>query len=422
MQVYEQLVGHCVGGFVQPASRPVTWQVPLPSDCVSRVGFEAHEAMLPYDARSFQGYRLLHEYLAFPQRLMFVRVSGLAEAFRRCPGKQLDLILLMNSAEQGLDRLVDAENFKLYCAPVINLFPKRADRIHLTDRFSEFHVVPDRTRPLDFEVYQVLGVTGHGAQAGEEMEFRSFYSAKDFDAQTGAYYVVHREPRRLSERERRAGRRSGYSGSEVYLSLVDAHAAPYRSDLRQLSVTTLCTNRDLPLHLPVGYGQTDFNLESAAPVETVRCLARPTHPRMAPVEGELAWRAISHLTLNYLSLIDTDEQAGASALRDLMRVYADLSGAETRKQIDGLKSIASRPVIRRVPAPGPVAFGRGVEIAVTLDDLAFEGRGAFLLGAVLERFLAKYVTTNSFTETVVRTAQRGEIMRWKPTIGKRQIL
>ena len=72
--------------------------------------------------------------------------------------------------------------------------------------------------------------------------------------------------------------------------------------------------------------------------------------------------------------------------------------------------------------PGPTSFGRGLEVTVTCDDAAFEGTGAFLLGAVLERFFAKYVSINSFTETVLRTVQRGEVMRWRPTAGLRPIL
>jgi type VI secretion system protein ImpG len=69
--------------------------------------------------------------------------------------------------------------------------------------------------------------------------------------------------------------------------------------------------------------------------------------------------------------------------------------------------------------PGPTTFGRGLEISLTCDEGAFEGSGVFLLGAVLERFFAKYVSINSFTETVLRTVQRGEIMRWPARTGLR---
>ena len=109
-------------------------------------------------------------------------------------------------------------------------------------------------------------------------------------------------------------------------------------------------------------------------------------------------------------------------MRDLLRLYADATDPATRRQVEGVRSVQTKPLTRRVAAPGPIAFARGLEVTITLDDLMFEGRGVFLLGAVLDHFFAKYVSLNSFTETVVRTADRGEVMRWPARIGKRQIL
>jgi type VI secretion system protein ImpG len=40
---------------------------------------------------------------------------------------------------------------------------------------------------------------------------------------------------------------------------------------------------------------------------------------------------------------------------------------------------------------------------------------------VLERFFARYVSLNSFTETVLSSADRGEVMRWPARLGRRQI-
>jgi type VI secretion system protein ImpG len=68
---------------------------------------------------------------------------------------------------------------------------------------------------------------------------------------------------------------------------------------------------------------------------------------------------------------------------------------------------------------GPTTFGRGLEITVTCDESAFEGSGVFLLGSVLERFFAKYTAINSFTETVLRSVQRAEVMRWPAKPGLR---
>ena len=96
--------------------------------------------------------------------------------------------------------------------------------------------------------------------------------------------------------------------------------------------------------------------------------------------------------------------------------------AEKRKQLEGLRSVQALPIVRRVPTPGLIAFARGLEITLLFDEMDFVGTGVFLLGAVLEQFLAKYAAINSFTETVIQTRQRGQIMRWPPRMGRRQIL
>jgi type VI secretion system protein ImpG len=233
---------------------------------------------------------------------------------------------------------------------------------------------------------------------------------------------VRREQRVLSQRQRRDGPRSSYIGSETFIAIVDAGRAPYSSDLRQLGLTVWCTNRDLPLSMPLGNGKTDFILDAGAPVLAVRCVAGPSQPQPSFAEGSAAWRLLNHLSLNYLSLLDTDPVQGAVALREMLALYCHPADAYGQRQVEGVRSISSRPVTRRMPSPGPITFGRGIEISVTLDDAAFEGSGAFLLGAVLAEFFAEYVSINSFTETVVRTPTRGAIMRWPAKGGTCAIL
>ena len=424
MRVYEQLFARCAGLVVRPGESTSGEQV-LDASHVEPVGFSEEEALLPYSPRSFGGYRLLQEYFALPDRFMFVKFSGLAEAAARCDSGRLDVLAVLAAAEDDLENAVDAANFALHCTPAVNLFPRRADRISVSDRHSEMHVVPDRTRPLDFEVYLITGVTGYGSAAGSERSFRPFYAATDVEAEGGegnGYYVVHRAPRPESARARQRGPRSSYLGSEVYVSLVDPEAAPYSEDLRQIAVETVCTNRDLPLQVPLGGSRGDFLLEVSAPVARVNCLSGPTPPRPSWAEGEASWRLVSHLCLNYMSLVQEEEGRGATRLRELLQLYGDLASPGLRKQVDGLVGVAARPIVRRVLAGGPVAFARGLEVELGFDESCFEGTGVFLMGAVLERFLARYVSLNSFTETVVRTRERGEIMRWRPRLGQRHTL
>jgi type VI secretion system protein ImpG len=424
-RLYEQLFSNLSGVVVlDPEGEKPTL---LGAECVRRVGFADEQALLPVESRSFQGYRLLHEYFAFPRRFMFFELTGLSDAVSGCDSDQLEVLLVFDQLDGLLENAVDASDLALFCTPAINLFPQRADRIHLNRRDSEFHVVPDRTRPLDLEVYQLTGVTGYDVDSAVRQQFRSFYAASDTGEDEGdqerAYYTVRRAPRLLSSKERRAGPRTSYFGSEVFLALVDAHDAPYRYDLSQLEIKTLCTNRDLPLYMPVGKGKTDFNLEIRAPVDSVRCVAGPSEPRpsFASTSGDAVWRLISHLSLNYLSLVNTDARTGAAALRDLLKLYGHVNDTAVQKQIDGVKSVASRPIVRRLSESGPLTFGRGLEITLTCDEAAFEGSGMFLLGAVLAQFFSRYVSINSFTETVLRTLDRGEVVRWPATIGRRQI-
>jgi type VI secretion system protein ImpG len=126
--------------------------------------------------------------------------------------------------------------------------------------------------------------------------------------------------------------------------------------------------------------------------------------------------------LNYLSLVNSSAQDGASALRDLLELYAPSADASARKQMEGVRSMTVKPVVRRLPTPGPLAFGRGLEITVGVDEMSFEGGSAFLLGSVLHHYFARYVTINSFTETVLRSETRGEISRWAPQWGARPTL
>ena len=424
MQLYEHLLANAAAVVVQPAAKPVKWHKIVDASCIQRVGFDNRQKLLPYDARSFQGYRLLHEYFSFPERFMFIELTGLGDAIRHCDENQVDVIILFRESKVELEGTIGADNFGLFCSPAVNLFEKRLDRIPVSDRFSEFHVVPDRTRAQDFEVYKLTKVMGYGARSDLLQEFLPFYLAKDVgDGNASGYYVVNRVPiPQVRDAGSKSRRSRSYAGSEAYISLVDSRAAPYSTDVKQLGIEALCTNRDLPLHMPIGIGASDFTMEKAAPCTSIRCIGPPTSPKPSHTEGEFAWRVINHLSLNYLSLNDTSGGEGGSALRDILRLYSDTSDMQTRKQIDGLKSISSRPVTRRITGSGSIAFARGLEVTINLEEAAFEGTGVFLLGAVLEQFFAKYVSINSFTETVVKTLERGEIVRWTMRNGLRPIL
>lgn len=422
-KIYERLLGEPLGLSIGKPGTPLGQRFVVQGEVIHPRGFDENEALLPYGTRAFHGYRLLREYFAFPNRFLFVSLAPLREGIRRVAAEEVELTLYLGQSDPALESAVAAEHFALYCTPAINLFEKRADRIPLTDRLEEFHLIPDRTRPIDYEVYQVLSVMGHGTRTEGDQTFEPFFRVTDKnDDDDQAYYTAIRRPRVVPEAQGGRSDRTGYVGSELFLSLVDAREAPWRSDLRELSVNTLCTNRDLPLLLGVKQGPTDFQLEAGAPVAAVRCVAGPTRPRPSFAEGDHAWRLVSHLSLNYLSLCDADPENGATTLRDLLALYADPRDPALQKQVDGVRRAETTVIRRRLPLPGPLTFGRGLQLTLTFDEAKYVGGSYFLLSAVLARFFAKYVALNSFTELTVKTLDGNEVHRWPMQLGTRQAL
>jgi type VI secretion system protein ImpG len=423
MHLHELLLSNTIALLVGPPGKAGDAQRRLlPRSCLSPVGYTDAEAMLPVTLRGFSGTRLLQEYFAFPERFLFIDIGGLREVFAGIAGNTVEIVLLLSQLGQQLDGAVAAGNFALNCVPAVNLFPKRADRIQLTEGNYEFHVVPDRTAPLDYEIYDVTALQGYDDN-GSERKFLPLYAPnREVPAQHAAYYTIWREPRLMSESARRDGPRSGYVGSEVFVSLVDPMDAPYPEKLRQVAVQTRCTNRDLPLFMRSSSGAGEFTLDGGVPVASVRAVAGPSRPSTALREGGVAWRLINLLSLNYLSLIDTEAGEAVVALRDLLSRLPQGSEPTVRRQIEALQSIETRAVVRRHPVGGPIAFGRGIEVRLTVDELGYAGGSAYLFGAAMHHYLSRHVSMNSFVETVLVSLTRGELTRWVPMRGARPVL
>jgi len=331
-QLYEQIAANTVGYYVRaPGSVKVR-----PADAVRAAGFDEDEALLPTPRRGFDGYRLLQEYFAFPDRFLFFDIEQLRGALADCTGEEAEIFLTLDRVQASLENALDPSQFRLNCTPIVNLFRHAPDRVYVDAAATEHHLVPDRNRPMDFEVYDIERVAGVNA-AGEVLEeIRPIYlsSHQSGVERSQPYYSLQRRARLLSTRQQQSGTRTNYIGTEVFLSLSDARGRPVDAEIAQLDVHALCTNRDLPIRVAFGKGRTDFQLEGTAPLEGIRCIAGPSTPRASPAFGDAAWNIISHLSLNYLSLIESDPHQGARMLRELLALYADPKDPAAARQID----------------------------------------------------------------------------------------
>jgi type VI secretion system protein ImpG len=386
--------------------------VVLPSRAIEPVGFDLDEGMFPYPVRSFPGYRLIQEYLAFPEKFLFFDLTGLDRATARGFGESVDLLFFLKRPPRAVFT-VQPENFRLGSTPVVNLFPQIAEPIALNQTKAEYRVVPDVHRPMATEVYSIDSVAGTAGYLDEPVQYEPFFSVRHAAEGRGArayWYAARRRSLRKDD-----------PGTEVDLSFVDPEFRPTAPAGEMITVRTTCTNRDLPSRLPFGGEQGDFELEGKAPVSRVRCLRRPTKTVRPPLGRASRWPLISHLALNHLSLVDTDE--GLDALREMLRVYDFTDSAVTRQQIAGITRVSSRRVAGRTGRRVGNVVCLGVEVDLEFDEANYVGSGAFLLASVLERFLGLYVSINSFSQLVARTRQReGILKRWPPRAGERTLL
>jgi type VI secretion system protein ImpG len=431
--LYEQLFGRCTGVFfryLDAFGDPVV--IRAPEACIAQIGLEAGEALLPDDSRIFRGFDLLREYFMFPRKFLGFKLTRLGAVMPRLPAKSVDVLFAFDEVNARLAAAVQAPMFALYAAPAVNLFEKTADRIPVTARHHEHHLVPDRSRYLDFEPHRILEVYAHYAGGHEKVPVHPLYSAPEGTAATDLFYTMRRVPRRRTVQERRYGAASDYTGTDVFISLVEAADLDNQPAVAELSVRAICSNRHLTEHLPVGDGGTDFRFLDNVALD-VRCVAGPTPPREPVITqlrsrtetaytGAVTWRLINMLSLNHLGLVERGAGRDGRSLRQLLTLLADVSDSATERRIRGVRSIESRPIVRRFRERGGMGAARGLEVTVTLEEKAFEGSGAFLLGAVLDRFFAEYAAMNHFTQTVIRTVERGEIMRWPPRHGARKPL
>lgn len=407
--LYQAIFQHTLQVVFRPPDRPGAALALDPRACLTQVGFEPDEGLIPFPCESFVGDRLLMELLSFPTKFLFLDLGGWQQARAAGFGRQAEVVFYLNRRSENLEQGVAAQTFLLGCTPIVNVFPKSAEPIAWTQTRSEYTVIPSRACPPGMEVFSVDAVSAMDGRRGAFTEFHPFFDYGLGESRATRRAVWH-AVRRPSERE-------GDAGTEVSLVLVDRDG-----DLRQpadsvLHVETTCTNRDYPHRFLRGRDVLTYDPGEASAVP-VRCLRAPSPPLRPPLGRDAYWRLLARLALDRQSL--ADPAAGLAALKETLRLCDFTEGASqpaaaaNRQLIDGLVALRTRRVLAPVTSADGIGFCRGMEYRLELDEKKYVGVGAFLFASVLERYLGLAAAVNSFSQLVVRTTQ-GEFSRtWPP--------
>lgn len=411
--LYEVLSNNCRGLVVRDPKNAKQRPVYLSAAEVKPVGFAEEEALLPYPKRSFEGYRLLHEYFVFPQKFNFIEVSGLEQVALAGFKEEVELYFFISSFQreerwQALER-VDAGSLRLGCTPAVNLFQQTSEPILLKYTQPEYPIVPDVRRQKGMDIFSVDDVFSMLPGSGEILKYSpyfSFHHGEDTTTKRTFWYARRRESK-------------WKDSAETYLTLVDLSGRHLTPDVEAVTCKLTCSNANLPSRLPFGGDGSDFELTGGGPIRAIRSLEKPTAAIEPKTGHEAFWRLISHLSLNHLSLVSE----GREALQEILQLYNLSESISHNRQIQAIRTLNSKPHFARLISEHGISFARGYQVEMEIDEEGFAGAGVYLFGSVLDRFLGMYASLNSFSQLIVRTPQRKEVLRqWPPRAGRKVLM
>jgi type VI secretion system protein ImpG len=363
-------------------------------------GFAADERLWPKADNAFGGYQLLLEYFTFPEKFMFVDLVGLDVRSIPQAASYFDVEVVLNKPYPD-DMRFSADNLRLFCTPIVNLFELEADPVTATQFETEYRVHALEKQGDHVDVYSVDTVQGFESGTGQRFEYAPFAA---FRHRGGM--LRHEMPERyFHTRVRR-----GPSGRFDTWLVLGGHAWEHQETLPRetLSLSVTGTNGMLPRKGLREAGITRMR-GGFTNIGAVRNLTAPTLPVYPPTGDRFHWRVLSHLAPNYLSLLD------AEILRGSLALYDWTEGELNKRRINAITDVR-HSLLQKLVKGG---LQRGVEIEVTLDSGQFAGDGDIeLFGAMLNRFLGLYATLNLYTKLVVVSQPTGRRIVWADTKGE----
>lgn len=390
-------------------------EVVLPKDAFCVVGFDREQSLLPYPTNVYDGYRILQEYLSFPEAFHFFDIKKIGKVLPQSL-KGRFTVQFHFAKTLPADVRVRQESFSLYCTPIVNLFEHDSDPIDLNGRKSEYRIAPSSRYPAHYEIFSVDSVAGwqDTSQNGQRIRGskRTYASFESFQ----------------HEVERANGRKALYYRTRVKNSIrgdgFDSFISFIRGDETQsvevdeaISVRLTCTNRLLPLEL--GIGDINKSTDTSPPFAEFSNITVPSQSLRPVLDGSLLWTLISNLSLNYLSLLSKEALSCVLRAYDFRALVDRQAERVARLRLEGIVKIESRPVDKVFRGMSI----RGLQSTLSIDQNGFSSEGElYLFGTVLSHFFALYASINSFHELVVINTTNQEKYSWKTQVGMQPLI
>lgn len=374
----------------------------LTPDSLQPGGLALEDELIPYPQNSFAGYRILQEYFALPAKFLFLDLVGWEKWYNRGDGSRFIVDFQLKGLPFGAPR-IKRDNFTLFATPAVNLFSHDADPIRLDHRRTEYRIRPASSSSEHYTIHSVNKVVGHIQGTAQARDYEPFHHFSRSAASGPMYHISRRQA---------PARR----GADVYMSV------SYPPDQgppvpETLSISLTCTNGPIAENIQIG--DICQSTSSTPEFVTFANITTPSLSVLPPLDKGLLWRLLSHLSLNHISLANTQNFKALLGLYLFPDSGDRTSLLANRKRIEGIKEIGSHATDRLVG--GLLMRGREIRMEARHDHWASQG-DLYLFGCVLNEFFSVYATLNSFTRFVVKENLKGEIITWPARIGDRPLV
>jgi type VI secretion system protein ImpG len=204
----------------------------------------------------------------------------------------------------------------------------------------------------------------------------------------------------------------------VFLSFVDLAPKLDHPAEKVVYVHLSCTNRRRAEEIS---DSGLFQIEQALPVKQIFCVERPTTVKAPPMNGDVLWRLVAVLSLESLSLSESNTNMKAH-LKELLFILSERI-APYQPDIHTLENIECFPSTRCLGRDGWRGFVHGQKIQLTIDDKKDDITNPILFSGVLSEFFRSYTSYNSFVEiSVQETHKTGITKTWPIHFGQQKDL
>jgi len=358
------------------------------------MGFDDNDGLWQKADSAFSGYQLLLEYFSFRPKFMFVELRGLETLGLNSVSNWFEIDIVLTEAWSS-DLPFETENFRLHCAPVINLFTLEADPLTLNPLDNEYLLRPLRLQDGHTEIYSVDNI--HGAVKHGKYPYVPFTS---FRHRGGM--MRHDAPERYYHTRVKRGA-SGLYDTWLILGGRSFELDQLAEKPESLSMRITGTNGQLPRKALESTLLDRVVKAGKVPVRVLNVSA-PTLPLYPPANDRFHWRVMSHLGSNFLSMMDNPE-----VLRGTLALYDWTDDEMNRRRLEAIVAV-KHSLIRRFEKGFML---RGVDIEVTLNMDNFAGEGDVnLFGEMLHRFFGLYADIHLFNQLTLVLQPTGKRLRW----------